>query len=396
MKRETLIERIAGELAGLRESGLGVAPRVLEASQQPRVRIDGRELVNLASNNYLGFADHPFLKARAREYLEKWGAGAGAVRNIAGTFSIHAEFERQLAEFKHCGSALVFQSGFAANQGVLGGLLKEGDFVASDALNHASIIDGLRLAKADKATFRHKDMAHLDEVLAGARTQGLKLVVTDGVFSMDGDIAPLDRMMAVARKHGAIVYVDDAHGSGVLGSEGRGTADHFGLRGADDLIQVATLSKAWGAVGGYVAGPKGLAELLVNRARAFIFTTAQPPAVVGAAAAAIELIQREPQFIERLWERTRYFRREIKAMGFDTLGSETPIVPILFGETQAAFAASALLMKEGVFAVGVGMPIVPRGQARIRNIVTAGHTREDLDRALEAYRKAGRALGIIR
>src|SRR5258706_1745454 len=226
---QSLSGRIAAELAGLRASGLLVTPKILEASQKPRVRIDGQELVSLASNNYLGFADHPFIKMRARAYLDEWGAGAGAVRTVAGTFSIHTRFERQLAEFKHCGSALVFQSGFAANQGVLGGLLKEGDFVASDALNHASIIDGLRLAKAAKATFRHKDMEHLDEVLAGAQTDGLKLVVTDGVFSMDGDIAPLDRMMAVARRHGAVVYVDDAHGSGVLGKQGRGTADHFGL-----------------------------------------------------------------------------------------------------------------------------------------------------------------------
>jgi glycine C-acetyltransferase len=395
-RTQTLVYRISTELSKLRQDKLNVVPRVLEAPQRARTRIAGREVVNLASNNYLGFADHPFIKERARSYLEEWGAGAGAVRNIAGTFSIHVQFERDLAAFKRSGSAIVFQSGFTANQGVLGGLLHEGDFVASDALNHASIIDGLRLAKAAKATFRHKDTGHLDEVLAGAKTDGLKLVVTDGVFSMAGDIAPLDRIMPVARRHGAVVCVDDAHGSGVLGAQGRGTADHFGFEGADDLIQVGTLSKAWGTVGGYAAGPAGMSELLINRARSFIFTTAQPPAVVGAASAAIELVQREPEIIDRLWENTKYFRREINSLGFNTLGSETPIVPILFGETSAAFAASDMLLERGIFAVGVGMPIVPKGQARIRNIITAEHTIDDLDQALAAYLKVGKTLGMIR
>jgi glycine C-acetyltransferase len=396
IRPQTLAARIASDLAKLDAEGLRMSPRTLEAPQRSRTKVAGRDVINLASNNYLGFADHPFVKERARRYLETWGAGAGAVRNVAGTFSIHLELERQLAAFKGTSDALVLQAGFTTNQGTLGALLVEGDVAVSDALNHASIIDGLRLTKATRHTFRHKDMAHLDEVLAGAETDGLKLVVTDGVFSMDGDIAPLDRILPVARRHGAIVYVDDAHGSGVLGKAGRGTVHHFGFEDADDVVQVGTLSKAWGVIGGYAAGPRGLSDLLINKARPFIFSTAHPPAVVGAISAAIELVEREPEIIERLWSNTRYFKRELATLGFDTLGSETPITPILFGEARAAFEASAMLLERGIFAVGMGFPIVAKDKARIRNMVTAEHTVEDLDRALAAYRQVGAALGIIR
>lgn len=391
----TLSERLSRELAGLREQGLLISPRVLETANRARTRVDGRDVVNLASNNYLGFADHPEIKARAGAYLREWGAGAGAVRTIAGTLTIHEDFERQLAEFKHTGSALVLQSGFTTNQGVLGTLLQPGDLVVSDELNHASIIDGLRLTKATKKIYRHSDPDDLDRVLAENPTDGLKMVVTDGVFSMDGDIAPLGRLIEVARKHGAVTYVDDAHGSGVLGEAGRGTVHHFGYEHAEDVIQVGTLSKAWGVVGGYAAGHADLRQLLINRARPYLFSTAHPPAVVGALSAALDLVQREPAFMERLWDNTRFFKAELARLGFDTMGSQTPITPVLFGEPEAAFEASRRLLDEGVFAVGLGFPTVPRGQARIRNIVTAEHTQADLEHALAAYERVGRALGVI-
>lgn len=391
----SLSARLSAELAGLRESGLLIHPRVLDAANRARTRVDGREVVNLASNNYLGFADHPVLKAKAAAYLEEWGAGAGAVRTIAGTLRIHEDFEEQLAEFKHTGSALVLQSGFTTNQGVLGTLLKEGDLVVSDELNHASIIDGLRLTKATKKVYRHADPDDLERLLRENDTDGLKLVVTDGVFSMDGDVAPLDRLIEVARRYGAVTYVDDAHGSGVLGEAGRGTVHHFGLAEAEDVLQVGTLSKAWGVVGGYAAGHADLKQLMLNRARPYLFSTAQPPAVVGALSAALELVQSDPSFMERLWDNTRFFKAELARLGFDTMGSETPITPVVFGEAEAAFEASRRLFAEGIFAVGLGFPTVPRGKARIRNIVTAEHTRDDLEQALAAYARVGRALGTI-
>ena len=391
----SLAARLGAELAGLRESGLLIHPRVLDAANRARTRVDGREVINLASNNYLGFADHPALKARAAAYLEEWGAGAGAVRTIAGTLRIHEDFEEQLARFKHTGSALVLQSGFTTNQGVLGTLLKEGDLVVSDELNHASIIDGLRLTKATKKVYRHADPDDLERLLRENDTGGLKLVVTDGVFSMDGDVAPLDRLVEVARRYGAVTYVDDAHGSGVLGEAGRGTVHHFGLADAEDVLQVGTLSKAWGVVGGYAAGHADLKQLMLNRARPYLFSTAQPPAVVGALSAALELVQSDPSFMERLWDNTRFFKAELARLGFDTMGSETPITPVVFGEAEAAFEASRRLFAEGIFAVGLGFPTVPRGKARIRNIVTAEHTRDDLEQALAAYARVGRALGTI-
>ncbi|GGK27565.1 2-amino-3-ketobutyrate CoA ligase [Deinococcus malanensis] len=392
----SLSERLTQELSSLRESGLLIHPRVLDSANRARTRVDGREVVNLASNNYLGFADHPALKARAEQYLREWGAGAGAVRTIAGTLRIHEDFERQIADFKHTGSALVLHSGFTTNQGVLGALLREGDLVVSDELNHASIIDGLRLTKATKKVFKHADPEDLRRILAENDTDGLKLVVTDGVFSMDGDLAPLDRLVAVAREFGAVTYVDDAHGSGVMGAQGRGTVHHFGFEYADDVIQVGTLSKAWGGVGGYAAGHADLRQLLINRARPYLFSTAQPPAVVGALSAALDEVQRDPSLMERLWDNTRYFKTELEGLGFDIMGSVTPITPVVFGEASAAFEASRQLFDLGIFAVGLGFPTVPRNLARIRNIVTAEHTREDLDQALAAYAQVGRALGVIR
>ena len=395
MTASPLAARIGRELDGLKQAGTYQEARVMQRPQHARALIDGREVVNMACNNYLGFADHPYLKKRARAFLEAWGAGSGAVRHIAGTFTIHEELERQLAAFKHAECATVFQSGFATNQGVLGALLREGDLVVSDELNHASIIDGMRLTRATRAIFRHADVADLERILATTPCEGMRLVVTDGVFSMGGDLAPLDRVMAVARTHGAILYVDDAHGSGVLGRGGRGTADHFGLHDDPDLLQIGTLSKAWGVVGGYAAGPAGLDRLLKNTARPLVFSTSHPPAVVGAVMAAIELVEREPEIMAALWTNTAYFRREMQALGFDTMGSQTPIVPVYFGDSAAAAEASRMLFADGVFALPIGYPVVPRGSARIRNIVTAEHTRDDLETVLAAYRRVGAALGLI-
>lgn len=391
----TLSQRLSSELQTLKDNGLLIHPRVLDDANRARTRVDGKDVINLASNNYLGFADHPELKEKAKAYTDQWGAGAGAVRTIAGTLRIHEDFEEQLAAFKHTGSALVLQSGFTTNQGVLGTLLKEGDLVVSDELNHASIIDGLRLTKATKKVYKHADMTDLERVLRENPCEGLILVVTDGVFSMDGDIAPLDQIVTIARQYGAVTYVDDAHGSGVLGEAGRGTVHHYGFEHADDVIQVGTLSKAWGVVGGYAAGHADLRQLLLNRARPYLFSTAHPPAVVGALSAALELVQRDPSFMERLWDNTRYFKTELERLGFDHMGSQTPITPVVFGEASAAFEASRQLFEEGIFAVGLGFPTVPKEKARIRNIVTAEHTRDDLDRALAAYEKVGKALGTI-
>jgi glycine C-acetyltransferase len=390
-----LTKRIGRELGKLKSAGTYHEARVLECGQRAQAIVTGCPVVNLSSNNYLGFADHPYLKQRARQFLEQWGAGTGAVRHIAGTFTIHEELERKLADFKQAETTTVFQSGFATNQGVLGALLREGDLVVSDELNHASIIDGLRLTKATRAIFRHADVDDLDRVITRQRPDGLALIVTDGVFSMDGDIAPLDRIIAVARRHGAVVYVDDAHGSGVLGRSGRGTVDHFGLYAEPDIIQVGTLSKAWGVVGGYAVGPLGFDKLLRNAARPLVYSTSHPPAVVGAAIAALELVDRSPEIIEKLWANTHHFRGQLQALGFDTMRSETPIVPVRFGTAKLARLASEMLFAEGIFAVPIGHPVVPEGSARIRNIVTAEHDTDSLDQALAAYRKVGQALAII-
>jgi len=290
----------------------------------------------------------------------------------------------------------VLQSGFTANQGVLGALLQPGDLVFSDELNHASIIDGPRLTKASRHVFRHGDVEHLRELLRQHDGDGLKVVVSDGVFSMDGDVAPLDKIVPLAEEYGALVYVDDAHGSGVMGELGRGTVHHFGFHENPNVIQVATLSKAWAVIGGYAAGTAQLRELLINRARPYLFSTSHPPAVVGALVGAFELIQREPERIEKLWENTRYFKQGLADLGFDTMGSKTPITPVLFGEARAAFAASKSLLQRGVFAVGIGFPTVPKDRARIRNIVTAAHSKEQLDRALEAFARVGKEMEIVR
>ncbi|OUM99645.1 MAG: 8-amino-7-oxononanoate synthase [Firmicutes bacterium ZCTH02-B6] len=369
-------------------------PRVLEGPQGPRAVIDGREVVNLSSNNYLGLADDPRLRQAAMRAIEEYGAGTASVRTIAGTNRLHAELERRLAAFKRTEAALVFQSGFTANAGTVAAILGKEDVIISDELNHASIIDGCRLSRAQIKIFPHKDVAAMRRLLEESRDARRVLVITDGVFSMDGDIAPLPEIVAVAKEYGAITMVDDAHASGVLGSNGRGTVDHFGLHGQVD-IQVGTLSKAIGVLGGYVAGSKLLIDYLIQRARPFLFSTSHPPAVTAACLAALDILESDEELIQRLWENARYFREGLADAGFDVKGSETPIIPVIVGEGEKAMRLSDRLFEEGVFAQGIAYPTVPKGKARVRTIVTAAHTRDDLDRALTAFRKVGRELGIV-
>jgi glycine C-acetyltransferase len=369
--------------------------RALESPCEPVSRFDGREVINLASNNYLGLANHPKLVEAAIEATRTYGAGSGAVRTIAGTMDIHLELERRIAAFKNVEACVVFQSGFAANAGTVAAVLTPDDHIVSDALNHASIIDGARLSKAKIHVFPHKDAGAAAGILAELDSEpGRKLLITDGVFSMDGDIAPLPALVEAAGRHGAIMMIDDAHSSGVLGRNGRGTVDHYGLHGRVD-IQVGTLSKAIGVLGGYVCGSRELIEFLYHRARPFLFSTSHPPAVVGACLAAFDILEQEPERIERLWENTRYFKAALKEAGFDTGESETPITPIMAGEAKRAHEFSAALFDEGLFATGIGFPTVAKGKARIRTIVTATHTREHLDRALEILARVGKRLGII-
>jgi glycine C-acetyltransferase len=369
--------------------------RQLETACEPVSRFDGREVINLASNNYLGLANHPKLKEAALEAVRKFGVGSGAVRTITGTMAMHLELERRIAAFKHVEACVVFQSGFAANAGTVSAILGPEDHIISDELNHASIIDGCRLSRAKIHVFPHKDAAAADRKLADLSDKpGKKLLITDGVFSMDGDIGPLPALVEVAEKHGAIMMVDDAHASGVLGRNGRGTVDHFGLHGRVQ-IQVGTLSKAVGVLGGYVCGSRNLIEFLYHRARPFLFSTSHPPAVTAACMAAFDLMEHEPERIESLWKNTRYFKDALGRLGFNTGASETPITPVMVGDASKAHAFSRELFNEGLLATGIGYPTVPEGKARIRTIVTATHSREQLDRALEILERVARRMGIL-
>jgi glycine C-acetyltransferase len=369
--------------------------RILESESAAESRFDGRNVINLASNNYLGLTTHPKLREAAIETTRKYGVGSGAVRTISGTMRLHIELEERIAAFKRVEACVVFQSGFAANAGTVAAILSPEDHIISDELNHASIIDGCRLSKARIHVFPHKDVTAADKILAELEgVPGRKLLITDGVFSMDGDIAPLPGLAEAAARRGAIMMIDDAHSSGVLGRNGRGTVDHFDLHGCVD-IQVGTLSKAIGVLGGYVCGSRDLIEFLYHRARPFLFSTSHPPAVAAACLAAFDVLEQEPERIQSLWENTRYFKAGLAAAGFDTGVSETPITPILVGDAALAHRLSRELFEEGVLATGIGFPTVPKGRARVRTIVAATHTREELDRALEAFRKVGARLGLI-
>lgn len=382
------------ELKKLKEKGTYRDLVEIESDQGPRVTINGREVIQLSSNNYLGLTNHPRLKAAALQAVEEFGAGTGSVRTIVGTFSMHQELERKLAEFKHTEAALVFQSGFTANVGVLSGILDESDVVISDALNHASIIDGIRLTKAARRVYKHSDMADLEQALKETQQYRKRLIVTDGVFSMDGDVAPLPDIVELAERYDALVMVDDAHASGVFGRNGRGTVDHFDLNGRVH-IQVGTLSKAIGVLGGYVASTQVVRDYLIQRARPFLFSTSHPPAVTAACMAAIDVLLEEPELIEKLWENTRFFKQGLQALGFDTGKSESPVTPVIVGEGALAMRFSDLLLQEGVMGTGIAFPTVAENAARVRTIVSAAHSREDLQTALDIFAKAGNQLGII-
>lgn len=386
---------LSAQLDEIRAAGAFQRLRELEGPCEPVSRYDGREVINLASNNYLGLANHPKLKEAAIAATRECGVGSGAVRTISGTMAMHGELERRIAAFKNVEACVVFQSGFTANAGTVSAVLGKEDHIISDELNHASIIDGCRLSRAKIHVFRHADAADAEAKLAALDgVPGRKLLITDGVFSMDGDIGPLPALVALAGRYGAIMMVDDAHASGVLGRNGRGTVDHFGLHGRVD-IQVGTLSKSIGVLGGYVCGSRDLIDYLHHRARPFLFSTSHPPAVTAACLAAFDLLEREPERIAALWENTRYFQAELHRLGFDIGRTETPITPILVGEARMAHAFSEALFNNGLLATGIGFPTVPEGKARIRTIVTATHTREQLNRALEILERTGNAMGLL-
>jgi len=398
--RTNPLSYLTEQLNDLKAKGTYFRLRVLEDEQAPECTFDGKRVINLASNNYLGLTTHPKLREAALEATRKYGVGSGAVRTIAGTMKIHMELEQKIARFKNAEACVVFQSGFAANAGTVSAVLGKDDFIISDQLNHASIIDGARLSRAKILVFEHKNMADAEAKLAGIADQaGQKLLISDGVFSMDGDIGPLPALCDLAEKYGAIMMVDDAHASGVLGRNGRGTIDHFNVHGRVD-IQVGTLSKAIGALGGYVCGSRVLIEFLYHRARPFLFSTSHTPSVAATCIAAFEVLENEPERIEKLWENTRFWKNELALLGFDiggksTPASETPITPIIIGDGKLTMEFSRELFKEGVLGTGITFPTVPEGKARIRTMMTATHTRDELERALEVLQKVGRNMGIL-
>ncbi len=396
------LAHLSAELDELKAAHLYRPLRVMSSANATRVTVDGRDVISLASNNYLGLNTHPRLVEAAAQAARRFGAGSGAVRTISGTMTLHEELEASLAAFKQVEAVLTFQSGFTCNTGVIPVVAGEPDLIVSDQLNHASIIDGMRLSRAPRVVYRHKDVAHLRELLAVARRGGRPdgqpyraiVVATDGVFSMDGDIAPLPAIVEAAEEFGAAVFVDDAHASGVLGRNGRGSVDHFDLHGRV-AIQVGTLSKAIGVLGGYVAGPLALREMLIQRGRPFLFSTSHPPAVVAACLAAIQVLEDEPELIERLWTNTHRFKDGLRSLGFDTGASETPITPVLVGDSALAIRFADRLLEEGVWATSVVFPTVAVGAARLRTIVTAAHADDDLDACLGAFGRVGRELGIV-
>ncbi len=394
------LQHLTAQLNDLKARGTYFKLRILDDMQAPVCHYDGKQVINLASNNYLGLTAHPKLAEAAIQAIKDYGVGSGAVRTIAGTMKIHMELEEKIAAFKNVEACVVFQSGFAANAGTVSAILGKEDFILSDELNHASIIDGARLSRAKIKVFRHKDTAHAEELLKEVASEpGRKLLITDGVFSMDGDIGPVDKLCDLADRYGAIMMVDDAHASGVLGRNGRGSVDHFHCHGRVD-VQVGTLSKAIGALGGYVCGSRDLIDFLYHRARPFLFSTSHPPSVTATCIAAFDLLEQEPERIDRLWENTRYFKAELGRLGFDiggvtTPASETPITPIIVGDGRRTMDFSRALFDAGVMATGIAFPTVPEGKARIRTIMTSEHTRPQIGQALEILDKTARKLGIL-
>ena len=383
------------KIQGLKDQGVYRKLPVLQGPNEAEVLLNGKKVINLSSNNYLGFANHPRLKKAAIEAVEKYGAGAGAVRTIIGNMSIHEELEKLLAEFKREEAVFIYQSGFNCNVGTIQAITEKGDIIISDELNHASIIDGTRLSKASRAVFKHSDMNDLERVLKENRGKYRNaLIITDGVFSMDGDIAKLPDIVELAEKYEAMTYVDDAHGSGVLGESGRGTVDHFKLHGRVDF-SIGTLSKAIGVVGGYVAGSKTMYEWLNHRARPVLFSTSLPPAAVGATMEAVKMLMESTEYTDRLWDNAKYFKQKLGILGFNTGHSETPITPVIIGDEAKTMEFSRKLFENGVFVSGIVFPTVPKGTGRVRCMVTAAHTKEQLDRAVAAFEKVGKEMNII-
>jgi len=390
------LEFLKEKIQELKDQGVYRKLPVLEGPNEAEVILNGKKVINLSSNNYLGFANHPRLKKASIEAIEKYGVGAGAVRTIIGNMTIHEELEKLLAEFKREEAAMVFQSGFNCNAGTIQAITEKGDLIISDELNHASIIDGTRLSRADKAIYKHSDMDNLEKILKENRDKYRNiLIITDGVFSMDGDIAKLPEIVELAEKYEAMTYVDDAHGSGVLGESGRGTVDHFGLHGRVDF-SIGTLSKAIGVVGGYVAGSKTMQEWLNHRGRPILFSTSLTPASVGAIMEAIKMLMESTEYTDRLWKNARYFKQKLGTLGFNTGHSETPITPVIIGDEAKTMEFSRKLFDNGVFVSGIVFPTVPKGTGRVRCMVTAAHTEEQLDRAVQAFEKVGKEMNILK
>lgn len=385
---------LASELDTMKENGTFQELPIIESLQGSTVKMKGKDIIQLSSNNYLGLTSHPRLQKAAEEAVKRYGAGTGSVRTIAGTFTMHDELEKKLASFKNTEAALVFQSGFTANQGILSSILTKDDIVISDELNHASIIDGIRLTKAGKKVYQHADMEDLEKILKKSMNYRMRLIVTDGVFSMDGDIAPLPEIVRLAEQYDAFVMVDDAHASGVLGENGRGTVHHFRLDGKVH-IQVGTLSKAIGVLGGYAAGSKVLIDYLKHKGRPFLFSTSHPPAVTAACIEAVNVLMEEPSLIKKLWDNTAYFKKELEKIGLPLIKSETPITPILIGDEAEACRFSNTLFELGLFAQAIVFPTVPKGKARIRTIMTAQHSKEELDKALEIIETGAKKAGLL-
>ncbi|MBN2065762.1 MAG: glycine C-acetyltransferase [Candidatus Thermoplasmatota archaeon] len=384
------------EYEELVEKDLDWKLRILESGSTPHSIVDGKESIMLCSNNYLNLSNHPRLIQSAVDAAKKFGAGSGSVRAIAGTMKLHMDVEKRLAQFKRTESSLIYQTGFAANAGLIPQLVGKGDIIISDELNHGSIIDGVRLTKADRAVYKHCDVGELEKVLKEADKKKYRriLIITDGVFSMDGDIAPMDKIVKLATEYGAMTYVDDAHGEGVIGPDGRGIGAHFGIEGKID-VEMGTFSKAYGVVGGLIAGSQDLVNFAYNKSRTWLLSGSHPPAVAGAQLAAIDVLETEPKHVKNLWDNTKYFKKELKAMGFDTGHSETPITPVIVGESSKAKELSDELFKEGVFALPIVFPMVARDKARIRTMMNAGLTKKDLDFALDKFEKLGTSLGIL-
>ena len=389
------LEYLVEKVEELKKDGVYRKLPVLEGPNEAEITLNGKRVINLSSNNYLGFANHPRMKKAAIDAVENYGVGAGAVRTIIGNMDIHEELDRELAIFKREDAAIAYQSGFNCNAGTIQAITEKGDLIISDKLNHASIIDGARLSRADKKVFEHSDMEDLERVLKENRDNYRNvLIITDGVFSMDGDIAKLPEIVELAEKYNCMTYVDDAHGSGVLGESGRGTVDHFHLHGRVDFC-IGTLSKAIGVVGGYVACNKTAYEWLNHRGRPILFSTALTPPSVGAILEAIKMLSESTEYTDRLWDNAKYFKEKLGALGYNTGKSETPITPVIIGDEAKTMEFSKMLFEHGVFASGIVFPTVPKGTGRVRCMVTAGHTKEQLDRAVEAFKTVGEKMNII-